>query len=145
MWNASNSVPAAAHGVDRHLHVRDLAGGRALGGESGDVDLERSAHLEEVEQCVRVTAKGDLEEVPDEAAVRHGDPGATALADLEQAARRESPGRLADAEPAHAEGLGELSFGRQRRTGLETVKDQGLELFDHRVHHGGAADGLELA
>src|SRR5881396_3524839 len=70
-----------AHGVDRHLHVRDVAAGGALGREGCNVDLERSSHLEEVEQCAGVTAERDLEEVADEAAVRHGDPRAAALAD----------------------------------------------------------------
>jgi hypothetical protein len=109
------------------------------------MDLERSPHLEEVEQGAGVTANGDLEEVPDEAAVGHGDPRAAALADLEQPPSREGPRRLSDAEPAHPKGLRELPLGGQGRSGLEAVEDQGLELLDHRVHDRGAADRLELA
>ncbi len=105
-------VFAGAHDVDRHLHVGDVALRRPPRGQYGDVDFESPPHVEQVEESTRVAAHRGLEEVADETPVGRRDRGSPTLPDLQQPARRQRTGGLADREPAHAERLRELSLRR---------------------------------
>jgi hypothetical protein len=126
------------------IDIGDVALRRPARGERCDVDLERPAHLDQVEQRTGVAADGNLEEVPDEPAVRRGHRRPPALLDLQQAARLQRARRLPHREAADAERLRELPLGREPLAGLEAAKDQRLELLDHRFDDRGASDRLQL-
>ena len=110
----------------RHL-VRDrgqVGVGRAVGGETGDADLERPPRFEHLAAGEPMERREKTERLAVEHRRAVGDEGAGAMSNHDDALGRERLQPGADAGAADADGADQLAFGRQSLAALECAASQ---------------------
>src|ERR671921_882468 len=125
-------IDGLSHLVDLKQHRFHIVGTGALRRETGHLDLQDLAYLQELPQRLRLYAQEQTERVTYSLRTAAADHGAAAVLDADEAAGLQQVEGLPYERPAHPEMRTQLTLGRKTLSRLQPARDHHLQQLVRR-------------